>query len=450
MSKSGQTPAVALTRKQLSRVERERRQRQYILIGAVTVAVLVVAVIAFGIFDQAVLSPREPVARVGDETITTGEFVKAARFQRYQLINQYIQVAQAMQVFGQDEFFTNQLSQIQLALNDATTLGNGVLDTLIDDRLIRAEAAARGITVSAEELDQAWEEFFGFYPEGTPTPTITNTPSPTVPSPTPDLTREANQTATQAAVLTAAPTLTVTLTPSPTFTPTVPPTASSTATAGPSPTPTGTATPRPTATVFTTQGFATEVKAYGDDVRAQTGLSEADIRYLLESRLYREKLQAVLGADVPLTQEEVNARHILVADEATAQEVLGRLRAGEDFFSLAAEYSIDTSNNLEGGDLGWFGRGMMVAPFDEAAFNLPINEYSEPVETTFGWHIIQVMQRREAIRTASELETARAQALTDWLAVQKAATLPDGRPLVEIYDTWRDDVPDRPALPACL
>jgi parvulin-like peptidyl-prolyl isomerase len=447
MSKSGQAPAAPLTRKQLSRVARERRQRQYILIGAVGVAVLVVAVILFGIVDQAILRPRQAVARVGSQPITTGDFVKAARFQRYQLINQYVQIAQAMQLFGQDEYFTNQLNQIVLTLNDSDTLGRLVLDVLIEDRLIRAEAAARGITVSPTELDAAWEEFFGFFPAGTPTPTITNTPSPTVPSPTPDLTREAARTETQAAVLTAAPTLTVTLTPSPTFTPTASPTTSPTPTEGPSPTATSTATPRPTATPYTTQGFATLVRTYADDVRRQTGLTEADVRYLLESQLYREKLQAVLGADVPLTHEQVNARHILVADEATALEVLARLRAGEDFFSLAVEYSLDTSNSLEGGDLGWFSRGDMVAPFEEAAFTLAVNAYSDPVQTSFGWHILQVMQRRDAIRTASELEQARQQALTDWLTAQKAATQPDGRPLVEIFDTWRDDVPDRPALP---
>jgi hypothetical protein len=72
------------------------------------------------------------------------------------------------------------------------------------------------------------------------------------------------------------------------------------------------------------------------------------------------------------------------------------------------------------------------------------------VQTSFGWHIIQVMQRREALRTEAEMEQARAEVLTEWLEAQKAATLPDGRPLVELFDTWRDNVPDRPVLPATL
>ena len=92
----------------------------------------------------------------------------------------------------------------------------------------------------------------------------------------------------------------------------------------------------------------------------------------------------------------------------------------------------------------------LPAEFDAAAFSLPVNEYSEPVQTSFGWHILQVMQRREAVRTEAEMEQARADALTEWLETQKTATLPDGRPLVELFDTWRDHVPDRPSLPTTL
>jgi hypothetical protein len=169
----------------------------------------------------------------------------------------------------------------------------------------------------------------------------------------------------RAATLTAAPSLT----PSPTVTPTATLAPSATSTAGPSPTATSTSTPRPTATVYTTEGFATEVKSYEGDIRGQTGLSEADVRHILESQLFRDKLQAAIGADVATTAEQVHARHILVADEATAQTVLVRLAAGEDFATLAAELSTDTS---PGGDLGFFGKGEMVAEFETAASACPL------------------------------------------------------------------------------
>ena len=80
--------------------------------------------------------------------------------------------------------------------------------------------------------------------------------------------------------------------------------------------------------------------------------------------------------------------------KAKAEEVLAKLRAGGDFAALAKEHSTDPSNKDRGGDLGWFGRGMMVKPFEEAAFALKPGELSGVVETQFGYHIIKLDERR--------------------------------------------------------
>ena len=80
--------------------------------------------------------------------------------------------------------------------------------------------------------------------------------------------------------------------------------------------------------------------------------------------------------------------------KAKAEEILAKLRAGGDFAALAKEVSADTSNKDKGGDLGWFGRGMMVKPFEEAAFALKPGELSGVVETQFGYHIIKLDERR--------------------------------------------------------
>jgi foldase protein PrsA len=95
-------------------------------------------------------------------------------------------------------------------------------------------------------------------------------------------------------------------------------------------------------------------------------------------------------------EEQVEASHILVEDEETAQEVKGKLDDGGDFAELAKEYSTDTSNAESGGELGFFAKGEMVAEFEEKAFAMKAGEISEPVKTEFGYHIIKVTDKKEA------------------------------------------------------
>jgi peptidyl-prolyl cis-trans isomerase C len=93
-------------------------------------------------------------------------------------------------------------------------------------------------------------------------------------------------------------------------------------------------------------------------------------------------------------EEEVRARHILVEEEAQAKAALARVRKGEDFAKVAIELSKDPGSGKEGGDLGFFAKDRMVAPFAEAAFNLKAGDVSEPVKTQFGWHVIKVEEKR--------------------------------------------------------
>lgn len=95
------------------------------------------------------------------------------------------------------------------------------------------------------------------------------------------------------------------------------------------------------------------------------------------------------------TTEQVNASHILVDTEEEAMDIKQQLDEGGDFAELAAEYSKDPSNAGQGGALGFFGRGQMVAPFEEAAFSMEPGEISEPVQTDFGYHIIRIEEKTE-------------------------------------------------------
>ncbi|MFR2716889.1 MAG: peptidylprolyl isomerase, partial [Anaerococcus obesiensis] len=96
------------------------------------------------------------------------------------------------------------------------------------------------------------------------------------------------------------------------------------------------------------------------------------------------------------TLSQVKASHILVADEATAKQVKEKLDNGEDFAKLAKEYSKDTANAEKGGDLGYFTKDKMVKEFADKAFSMKKDEVSDPVKTSYGYHIIKVTDKKDS------------------------------------------------------
>lgn len=128
------------------------------------------------------------------------------------------------------------------------------------------------------------------------------------------------------------------------------------------------------------------------------------------------RLNEVRGADQQTVIEQTHARHILlkpteIQDDATVQqrlrEVRERILKGEDFAVLAKTLSEDPGSGAEGGDLGWTAPGTFVPEFDAALGKLAVNEISEPFRTQFGWHIVQLLGRRQFDNT-DELRRQRA------------------------------------------
>jgi len=423
-----------MSKKQQSRVAREHMQRRMVLIITILVAALVILTIGYGVLDQLVLQKNKPVARVADTKITMDEFQTRVRYDRYQYIQNIGILEQYKEIFSFDQnyssYYDSLIQQYVSLLNDPDSLGSQVLEELVNDRVIAIQAEKMGITVSEEEVDAAIQEAFGFYKNGTPTPTPTDVPVPTSTFSPLQLTLVPP---------TSTPTITATPTSSPTETPSITPTATEpvpTATQGP------TATPYPTSTPYTEEGYNTQYQAYVGTLEAEAQFNPDEFRSIFRSRLLYEKLLEEVTKDIPTVETYIWARHILVATEEEAKSVLDRLQAGEDFALLAADLSTDTSNNLNGGDLGWFTKGVMDTAFEEAAFALTeIGEISEPVHSTFGWHIIQLLGREDRPMTSDRLQQAKEDAFSEWLTAIKEQME------IETYDNWKDRVPTVPTTP---
>lgn len=169
-------------------------------------------------------------------------------------------------------------------------------------------------------------------------------------------------------------------------------------------------------------------------------LAEAYIESRVQPQLTDEALKARYDEEVAKEpgQEEIHARHILVETEEKAKELKSQLDAGGDFEALAKEHSTGPSGP-GGGDLGFFRKGQMVPEFEAAAFALQPGQVSDPVKTSFGWHLIKLEERRpvtpppfESVKDQLKQVMARELAQKEIDTLREAATveMADPRPPV--------------------
>ncbi len=150
-----------------------------------------------------------------------------------------------------------------------------------------------------------------------------------------------------------------------------------------------------------------------------TGTTYEDFRQMLLDQLLSEAVYSSVTASIDSVAEQVHARHILLPTREMAEEVLARLQAGEDFAYLAREYSEDISSRETGGDMGFFPRGVMPTEVEEVAFGLEVGDTSGIVESQFGFHVIQVLERDEREIAVEVYESLRQQTFMQWLEDQR-------------------------------
>ncbi len=373
------------TRKQQSRAQREAIQRRWLLIGVGVVLALTVGLLILGVVDERILKPNQPVARVGGTPITTAAFQKRVRYQYFNLTSQWSQLQQQRAQFENEPGLSfiltqidQQISQIESQLSDTTSLGKQVLDAMIDEELIRQEAARRGIVVSAAEVTQLIEQdIFNFY-RVPPTPTPAPTPLPTPSEP-------------------------VTTTPEPTWTP------------APSPTPVSEA------------DFNAMYKNMLTRLAQQAGMTESDFRQLVENQLLRERVQKAFESEVASSLEHIQLRYVRLESDEAVQAASGRLAEGTPFDEFYVEVRAGDVVSATHGEIDWTPVDEVSQQFEPAVadqvLSLSIGQATGVITNVYGnSYIFQVVGRE--VRPLSETDRQyRAQTMfNDWLTAQRTMT----------------------------
>jgi parvulin-like peptidyl-prolyl isomerase len=141
-----------------------------------------------------------------------------------------------------------------------------------------------------------------------------------------------------------------------------------------------------------------------DEWLQATGQTRDDYKEMLRQSMLAQRVMEVVTEGVPTEAEQVHARHIVVESEEAGEGILAALEAGADFVALARQHSLDLATRDNGGDLGWFSRGLVAPELENAAFGLQPGQVSEPIHLGEGYHIVQVVEREAARPLSLEMQ----------------------------------------------
>lgn len=151
-----------------------------------------------------------------------------------------------------------------------------------------------------------------------------------------------------------------------------------------------------------------------------TQLQLDDLCTQIRASLYGEAMLARVTTGLPTKVEQAHAAQILLASQSDANNVLSQLQSGKDFAALAKQYSKDEATRDNGGDLGWFPKGVMPPEFETVVFQMQPGQISGVVSTQLGFHIIKLLERDPARELSSDLlQNQKQQAFLAWLESQR-------------------------------
>lgn len=384
----------------VSRYAREQRIRKYVIIGSIGVAVAVLLLIAAAVLQVQVFEPNRTVATVHGTPITAAQVRSRMRLEFTDITYNYNQLAQQVQELksSSDEssaflvqFYEQQLQQVA-ARGTVDQVSQTALSTLVDELLIRNEAARRNIVVTSEDVQLDVETSLGYY-RSTLTPFPTNTPFTPVPTATPL-------------------TVTAELTPAATAQPFV------------------TATPRLQPTSIS-QAELEQSRDRGMEFYKTLGFPDTQFDRAYESSLIARKLQEAIGAEVPKQAQHYKFDYIRFNTVATATEYLDLLRAGALTFQAAITQVNAITLPLpigQGFSRDWSSKATVENQFGNevlaALESLPLNQPGGVITSalTGGFFVLLPQGREMRDLSPDDLTAAQQKAYQDWLTAARADT----------------------------
>jgi hypothetical protein len=411
------------SRKEVLISRRHEQQTRRVWIFVIAVIALIAIVFLFGIVNELILKPSRPVATISGEDITLDDWRDKVEYRRALLVSRISEIADLVSGdVGQIQQIAGQELQ---AISDPETLGQQVLEEMIDQELIRQEAEARGITVSEDELQNSLEERFLFFGGKSPTPQPT--PTETI-MPTPSITPIAQENTDEGAE---------SETPSPT------------ATQGP------TITPLPTPTAVSREAFEESLGEWYGRLN-EYGIDEEMFRLDIQAEMYRERLLEDLASESGVSDEaeQISIFYIRFEDQDEADTTREEINSSDyltvwntinsrteeeqlENTSFAGELLWRTVDNLE---------SILGPDIRQAADELDIDEASSVIvlpapteDGTDAYFIIMPSGREVRPLTEAAFANAKQQNFSTWL---EAIRLVD----VATYERWRANIPQRPLL----
>ncbi len=375
-------PERRLTRRQLARHEREHRAQRLMTWIAIGVGVVITAILIYGVVTEVFVKARRPVARVGEETITTKEFQARQAYERWMTqlemyqYQTYLSQLSAEQAAieapegdepGAGDDTDTLIQQLQLQLNSlerqlspdlATVYGGQVLDTMVEEALLRQEARNRDLSVSDEQIEQQIQLLLGYDPEATAAVTDTETLTETVAVPS-------------------------------------------------------------------QQDFDLYYEQFQTNVLEVARYPEEDFREMVRADIVREQIQAELAEDVSGVQDQVETTVFAVETEEAAEVLRARIEEeGIDPETIVEEFDADEDETTTGFSLPWLPAGylgpQMGPEVEQAAFNTPVGHTSQPVVGQDGqYYVVYVSGHEERELGEQLLAQAELQAYEGWLAELK-------------------------------